>query len=492
MKIEKDRRCHQTRTPRIRIHPLVATLALGVIFLAAFVAYPIIRSSFDFEISYNEGWNAYHQVAALQGDPYLHFSPYVFTNYTPLSFFLVGLLSRFGDPIIAGRLVSIVSFFVLIGAVGITARKLGVSCAESLFASVLCGGLLGAFHANYIGVNDPQLLGTAVSVLGLMVYAGKPPRTPQNVVALCCFLVAGLIKQTLFVIPIAVTIDLLLRDRREGLRFCAIGILMAMVAVLALYGLFGAGVFAQIFSARQYRIHAAATRTLSYLRETSLCLPLVLFFLGMYIRTGINRLIFIYITVALAVGAFLSGGAGTSSNMFIDVIVALGLATAMIIRCLREDLHTSNGLIAAFIAMSLYSPALQLPYAIERLRDGLSGSLHAAELQFHEDLAFMQNYPGAAYCHSPMLCFRADREFVIDPFNASQAIRLGRLAAAPMLAEFAQGDFAIVQLSTDEEAHSFGPPLNGGEDVEGEFRRILETRYRLAQLSQSRVFYLPR
>ncbi len=208
-------------------------------------------------------------------------------------------------------------------------------------------------------------------------------------------------------------------------------------------------------------------------------------------RCGTHRLVFIYLLSALLSGAFLSGGAGTGWNMFVDLAIASSIAAAVILRCLREDLHADRCLIAAFILVSIYGPALQVPYAIEQLRDGLSGSLRAAEARFHEDLGFMANYPGDAFCDSPMLCFRAGREFLVDPFNASQAIKLGRLDASPLLDKVGRGEFAIIQLSTPE-GHPFGPPLNGGPDVEREFRRILDERYRMVRTSQRRVFYVPR
>ena len=104
----------------------------------------------------------------------------------------------------------------------------------------------------------------------------------------------------------------------------------------------------------------------------------------------------------------------------------------------------------------------------------------------------MTNYPGAAFCESPMLCFRSGREFLIDPFNASQAVRLGRLDPSPLLDKVARGEFAVIQLSTLE-GHSFGPPLNGGApDVEHEFRRLINERYRMVRTSGRRVFYLPK
>jgi hypothetical protein len=155
------------------------------------------------------------------------------------------------------------------------------------------------------------------------------------------------------------------------------------------------------------------------------------------------------------------------------------------------DLGASTGIIAAFVALSIYSSVLRVPYALERLRDGLAGTLRSDEAEFRGDVAFVQKESGPALCQSPMLCFQAGRPFSIDPFNASQAIRLGRVDATPMLTALAQGRFAVVQLSTDKDVRSLGPPMNGGPDVQQEFQSVLKARYHEVRTNRRRVFYEP-
>jgi hypothetical protein len=471
-------------------HILMFSLSFGTIFVISFIIYQIILSTFDFEYAYNEGWNAYHQIDAINGNIYNNKSSYVITNYTPLSFFITGYFSKFGDAIIIGRMISTISFTVIVLIVGLIAKRLGASGRESLFAAVMCIGLLGAYHRIYVGIDDPQLLGSAVSLIGLYAYVNGRVGLVRNTIILSVLIIAGLVKPTLFTIPIVIAVDLVLRDRRQGMKFLVQAILMGTVVVLGLYLVFGYSCFEQLLSPRQYSIHAAATKTLNYPLVASASLPLATSFLVIYVRYRSNRLLLIFLLSALSAGALLSGGAGTESNQFIDLAVASSIAAAAIIRCLREDLRADKWLISAAILVTAYEPILQVPYALEQLRDGLSGSLRAAQAKFHEDLDFMANYQGEAFCDSPMLCFRAGRKFLVDPFNASQAIKLGRLDAAPLLDKVERGEFAIIQLSTLE-GHPFGPPLNGGPDVEREFRRILDERYRIVRTSQRRVFYVP-
>jgi hypothetical protein len=464
---------------------------LGTLFLIYFIIDPIISSTFDFEYAYNEGWNAYHQVDALNGNIYKSESPYVFTNYTPLSFLIAGYFTKFGDVVETCRVISIISFVIIIILVGLIVKRLNAPGRESLFGAVMCIGLLGAYHRIYVGIDDPQLLGSAVSLIGLFIYVNGRVGLGQNTKILSVLIIAGLIKPTLFTIPIVIAVDLLLRDSRQGIKFLAQGILMGTVVVLGMYLVFGDSCFEQILSPRQYSFRAAVTKTLNYPLVASAFLPLAISFLVIYVRYGSNRLLLVFLLGALSAGALLSGGAGTESNQFIDLAIASSIAAAAIVRCLREDLRADKWLVSAAILVTAYEPLLQVPYGIEQLRDGVSGSLRVAQAKFHEDLDFMASYPGEAFCDSPMLCFRAGRKFLVDPFNASQAVKLGRLDASPLLDKIGRGEFAIIQLSTLE-GHPFGPPLNGGPDAEREFRRILDERYRPVRTSQRRVFYVPR
>jgi hypothetical protein len=72
-----------------------------------------------------------------------------------------------------------------------------------------------------------------------------------------------------------------------------------------------------------------------------------------------------------------------------------------------------------------------------------------------------------------------------------KAIRLGHLDPSSLLDTVARGELAIIQLPKAE-GHPFGPPINGGPDVEREFRRLVEERYRMVRTSGRRLFYVPR
>ena len=82
-------------------HLFLAVLALAA---AALLARDIIAVPAHVPLDPNEGWNAYHALAAMAGRGlYPPPGALMINNYPPLSFFLVGALGRItGDMIVAG------------------------------------------------------------------------------------------------------------------------------------------------------------------------------------------------------------------------------------------------------------------------------------------------------------------------------------------------------------------------------------------------------
>jgi hypothetical protein len=92
-------------------------------------AWPVYRAFLNIEIENNEGWNAYFADAAMGRMPLYPSSGQLITNnYPPLSFYIVGLAGRFiGDPVLAGRLLSLVAVVAIAMAIALCVRRLGGS-----------------------------------------------------------------------------------------------------------------------------------------------------------------------------------------------------------------------------------------------------------------------------------------------------------------------------------------------------------------------------
>jgi hypothetical protein len=195
------------------------TAVLALLALALVLAiYPLIRSFWDFEIDFNEGWNGYFQLRAMAGQPlYSGYSPFFANNYPPLSFYLVGAIGRvIGDPILAGRLVSLAALGAIAWASGSIVRSAGGGKWERLLAIATCLLLFAAFATDYLGMNDPQLLAQACATAALAVYLGGRPSTGRIALTALLVAVSVMAKHNLILIPLLITGDVLLRgDGRQ-------------------------------------------------------------------------------------------------------------------------------------------------------------------------------------------------------------------------------------------------------------------------------------
>jgi hypothetical protein len=223
------------------------TAVLSVLALALVLAlYPLIRAFWDFEIDFNEGWNGYFQLRAMAGQPlYTGYPAYFANNYPPLSFYLVGALGRvIGDPVLAGRLVSLAALGGIAWASGSIVRAAGGGKWERLLAVATCVLLFAAFATDYLGMDDPQLLGQAFATAALAVHLGGAPgtgpTTRRTLLAALLVAVSVLTKHNLILVPLLITGDVLLRGTgRQRAAWIASGTALAALGAALLWALGG-------------------------------------------------------------------------------------------------------------------------------------------------------------------------------------------------------------------------------------------------------------
>src|ERR1044072_3004892 len=192
---------------------------------ALFLVGPVWGAFLPLEIWGNEGWNAYHADTALRGGM-LYPPPdgLVANNYPPLSFYVVGALARlFGDALYVGRALSILATLGIGAAAAMLVRQFGGSRAASLIAGSWFVATMVRFFEYYVGMNEPQLLGQAVMVWGLVwllkLHAAGRAVEP----AVLVMVAAGFVKHNFIVVP-AVALLWLARDNwRLGLRAAIVG-----------------------------------------------------------------------------------------------------------------------------------------------------------------------------------------------------------------------------------------------------------------------------
>src|SRR5689334_15236684 len=187
-----------------RLPPAATVTVWGSIFLLAAsflnLLWPLLLAPLRFPLMPNEGWNALHTVAAFGSGPlYPDAGSFMFNNYPPLSFYIVGAVGRIiGDDIFAGRLVSFLSLLAVAGAIARTTRNLGGSLGCGVFAGLLWIAILSKSYVMYVGADDPQLLGQAIMAAGFAIFTAAPQRPGRIGAAALVMVIAGFTRHNLF------------------------------------------------------------------------------------------------------------------------------------------------------------------------------------------------------------------------------------------------------------------------------------------------------
>jgi hypothetical protein len=413
---------------------------------------PVASIGFDFERTPNEGWNVYHAARAAAGEILYTGDPARQVNFPFISFYLIGWLKPlFGNLLVIGRAISVISLFCLALCSAFIVRRLGGRTPEMLLGAAATLGFIHVQAAAWIGMDEPQMLAEALSFGGLLCYlSGRP--TPLRLAAcalLCC--AGGFTKPIVAAVPIALTLDLLWRDRRLFLIWCGCGIAaLALFAGLS-YALAGGDVMSEIFGKRPYDWERVAHQTKSFLRWHKTALAVSLLYLCQSLPPRQAVLLRASFAATLIVGAFVSGGTGVSYNAFIEPAALMGIITALALGRWRDRLKSVR---AGWLAGVLLPLLIAVPIALRSSQD-LHALLHPKrtwqsyalqEAEFRRATEFLARQRGDAFCDSLLMCFEAGKPLVIEPFSARNAIETGRLEESQLTRLFERHRFAVIEL----------------------------------------------
>ncbi|MDB5726349.1 MAG: conserved rane protein of unknown function, partial [Novosphingobium sp.] len=445
------------------------------------------------------GWNGFFQLRAMAGQPlYSGYSPFFANNYPPLSFFLVGAIGRvIGDPILAGRLVSLAALAVIAWASGSIVRSAGGGKWERLLAIATCVLLFAAFATDYLGMNDPQLLAQACATAALAVYLGGGRSTGRIVLTALLVAISVMTKHNLILVPLLITGDVLLRGNgRQRTAWFLSGIVLAALSAALLWGLAGSAPFAMILAPRSWEVDRAFLFTVEILARYQA--PIAVVGVGLYAarRRRPAGLILVYLIAAIAVGAAWSGGAGTDINVFFDLSIALAIGAGLAALELRER-GVSLRYLAAFALLANAGALFFAPQALGRFGVDMAGDLADRAHLFAQDTAYLAAKPGPVLCQSQLLCLRAGKPMFYDSFNATQAMRFGNLPKDTLTGMLARHEIAVVQIS-DLPARSPNDPPGVQAyparfvNFEDEVFDALARYYRIDRVGISGRFYVPK
>jgi hypothetical protein len=411
--------------------------------------------------TYNEGWNAFWADAATHhGALYASADSLVANNYPPVSFYVVGLIGRLiGDNVIAGRMVSLASFVVLIAVAYLFLRAIGSSRRIAFTGAALLFAAFALYAEKYVAMNDPQLLAHALMLSALVVLWRFDFSPPAVIVGAVLMLVAGFTKHLLIPLPMAVTLWIAIyrRDRLAAWLAClAVGVPLGFWLISSSYPSF----VDELLSARVYSLRRSMWSALqTVFRFAPLLAPgAVPVISWMRARRRYDlpphvTLMLTYLALSLIVGAIGAGGEGVTRNAYFDLLIGSALLAALGIGWMLE--HASEkrvfGLSAAPAAITVLGVYVTvhmlttLPGTLRTLRevDGLEQDTRAT-VELIERLG-----QGRAACETLALCYWARTSFTMDFFNYGQKLATGALPVESCEAALQRGDFPVLQLEAD-------------------------------------------
>jgi hypothetical protein len=431
-------------------------------------------------LNYNEGWNAYHAEAVLSERPLYPPPGDLFpNNYPPLSFAVIALLARvLGDPILSGRLLSLVSFLAIVVELILLGRRAGGSLGHGLFTGALFAALLAAAFGDYVGIDDPQLFAHALVLGGLVLVAGG--RTTQRLGGAALLMVlGGLVKHNLVAVPLAVTCWLWARDRQVFRLWLILSGGAAAAALLALWLLFGSDVFAAILARRDASLLIGARVAAEWLPSLAAPLAIGLLALREAWRDPDARLLALYAGFSLVLGLVFLTGEGVGYNVLFDLTIALSLLGVFL---LARD---GRAIPAAAVGLALLlGPLIRMPAALVALPSGLA-DLRKIDAASWQDVNYLTPFEGPVLCETLALCFWAGKPPTVDLFNSQQAFRAGRADEHALAEQLSHGAFAVVQLTSI---------YKGRDDdrVSAALTNALQRNYVVDRTSANGVFLRPR
>jgi hypothetical protein len=475
----------------------VAGLALLALCL---FAYPCLRVGTALEIDYNEGWNAYQQIRAMAGlSLYSADTPLFVNNYPPLSFYLVGLFGTLtGDMVLAGRLMSLVAVVTIAISAAMVARAAGARRLDTLLSGSAALGMLSGFAADYVGVNDPQLLAQGFLCAGFALYVNRWGGAARLPAVALLFATGLLCKHNVLALPLVTTVHLLWRGtNRDRALYLGTGLGLAALALAVIDAKFGTGFFRNLLASRQYDPARGIILTTEMLDLLQAPIAVV----GLYFVLGRDGRIATkvggYLSLSLILAMGFSGGAGVDTNIFFDVMIACAMGTGPVVAWLRARPGSGPRACAA-LALIIHAGLLfHMPIALGRFAVDMTGDLKERERLFLEDIAWLKTMPGPAICESMLLCLRAGKPMWIDPYAATQAITNGRLPADTMTGMLARHEVAVVQV-TSRRAHHVDEP-KGAQSMPPRFINVmddvfdeLDRSYQVSRVGITGRFYLPK
>jgi Dolichyl-phosphate-mannose-protein mannosyltransferase len=452
--IVDERRAVERPASKSGDDPLYLRLIQWLLYVIAIwsFAWPVYRAFLNVEIENNEGWNAYFADAAMGKMPLYPSSDQLVTNnYPPLSFYIVGFVGRLvGDPVLAGRLLSLVAVVAIAAAISLSVRQLDGTRVAAAISAAFFVATMSRFFMSYVGMNEPQLLGHAIMALGFLWFLSARSGDCGYVGPVLVMALAGFVKHNIIAMPLTAFLWLGLNRREEFVKCFCVAAVLIVTGTAICYFAYGLDFFVNILSPRHYSVRRAIH---SYVDLQWLAVGLFACICNGWARWRDPnvRLCSGLIVIAFASFFLQKLGYGIDINAQFDLVIAvaigLGIAyTHVALWPLARRVAPAQAqavLLVTICARLLVSTQLEPVWLLtdRRFRDEIA----MREQAMANSIQLVRRTPGDVLC--PLLiCYRAGKAFAVDKFNAEQRIAAGALPNDAISARVAAGTLTILEV----------------------------------------------
>jgi hypothetical protein len=423
-------------------------------------------------VMYGEGAVANAARLARDGLAYLDADPsrFVAANYPPLYFHLASIL----DPLVTGRIASIVATLAVAALVFITSRPAG-----RLAAGALAVGWLALAPVMIWGpALKPDLVALALTALAVVLLDRRRELAP---IAGFALVFAALAKPTAL-LPAAALVTWLAWSDRATLVRCGFGAAVAVVA---------AAVTVYLDSVPDVWRHVVTWNALSWSVDQAASVAFIgILVIGLplgiaAVTRGVGGARAAYLAGALAIVG-LSGREGATINYLLDVTVATALSLAAVAPRLRAGaLFPLLAFAQLLIGTAIVDPLRVVPGRVPLTGawgDASRAAIIAPEIALGEPLLVED---------SGLLVARGVAPTVDDLFLWSRLVERGTIDAAPILTQVSGARFHAVVSEADLEHLDAAPGFERQRWTAALARAVVE-RYRLDRHEGALWIYVPR
>jgi len=440
-------------------------------FLALFyLSRPIVQLPFKIGKNYNEGWSGLYAERILDSKQlYPKYNDLISNNYPPISFYFVatiGLLME--DNILAGRIIALFSLFIVSYMIMLSIKQLGGNTYEALVVGMFFLAYMALVAEHYIAMNDPQWLGHAIQMIGFVLFLKSKQKGFLFYLSIIVIFLSGFVKHNLISLPLAITVWLLLYNRKALVYLVLISFIVISSLLFIFSVIYGIEILqGLLLDSRTWSLGILA-KNVEY-RYAKIFIIIGLGVMGIFLLYPSKSIILLalYFIISAIWGAFISGGSGVNWNSIFDLIISLTLIIGLLLNHSSEFAHKNiefvNRLHTSIIIILLLSLVIYAPRRFIEVKKTFRTIYHISQV-VADDIDFLASIKGPVMCENLSLCYWSGKDFEVDFFNSGQKIQTGVIEKKKLTKLFEQHCFSVIQVNGST-GSSFRFPKSINEEI---------------------------